>query len=72
MNYSEIIGTYDNLIEKIEITKNNLYIYLMTRNILAREFISISNTLSTNGYEISVITTNDEYNILLVFAYVRE
>ena len=72
MNYFEIIGTYDNLIEKIEITKNNLYIHLMTRNILAREFISISNTLSTNGYEISDITTNDEYNILLVFAYVRE
>ena len=72
MNYFEIIGTYDNLIEKIEITKNNLYIHLMTRNILAREFISISNTLSTNGYEISDITTNDEYNILLVFAYVRD
>ena len=71
MNYFEIIGTYDNLIEKIEITENKIYVQLKTRNILANEFLSISDLLASDGYNISEISTNKDYNILLIFLYVK-
>ena len=70
MNYMNIVGQFKDLVNRIEITNEKLFVNLKSPLIYAGEFTSICNTLERNGYKLYEITTDEENSILIVFQYI--
>ena len=70
MNYMNIVGQFKDLVNRIEITDEKLFVNLKSPLIYAGEFTSICNTLEHNGYKLYEITTDEENSILIVFQYI--
>ena len=70
MNYMNIAGQVKDLVNRIEITDEKLFVNLKSPLIYAGEFTSICNTLEGNGYKLYEITTDEENSILIVFQYI--
>ena len=71
MNYMEsIIGECKDLVARVELIDNQLFVFLKSPAINITEFYSICGNLSVNNYDLKSITTdNDDYNLLFIFEH---